>query len=437
MHALSCFAIHSKSASLAFEYLPLDNCTMAAIRALEWRKIPVNLAELCLDTTLRCGQSFRWKKSEDDIWSCALHGRILSLRQDSTHLHYKAIMLPHSHQMPMTPPSSTPHSTVDSEDDDTKDLVQHYLNLGTNLTELYEQWSTADANFKKKAPKFIGIRILQQDAWEALVGFICSSNNNIIRISQMMEKLCLHYGSLIGEIDSRQYYDMPPASALTAPGVEAHLRQLGFGYRAKYLHQTALMISEDHEDGWLDTLRNPESPIMGMKPFDAGEIRPGGREGYRRAHGELLALQGVGPKVADCICLMGLGWGEAVPVDTHVWQIAQRDYKFGKGKHSSLTRATYNAVGDKVRSLWGLEAGWAHTVLFTADLRAFAERLSTKIEIKEVKQEDDATVLTETNIKAELLRPISMKREFDEEKGSPIAFEKVTTKREVKRRRRT
>ncbi|KAK3178940.1 hypothetical protein OEA41_001078 [Lepraria neglecta] len=409
---------------------------MATIRALQWRKIPVNLAELCLDTTLRCGQSFRWKKSEDDVWSCALHGRILSLRQDSIHLHYKATF-PESHQMPMTPPSSTPHSTVDSEDEDTKDLVQHYLNIGPNLKELYEQWSTADANFKKKAPKFTGVRILKQDAWEALVGFICSSNNNIIRISQMMEKLCLHYGPLIGEIDSRQYYDMPPASALTAPGVEAHLRQLGFGYRAKYLHQTALMISEDHENGWLDSLRNPESPIMGMKPFDAGEMLPGGREGYRRAHGELLALQGVGPKVADCICLMGLGWGEAVPVDTHVWQIAQRDYKFGKGKHSSLTKATYDAVGDKFRSLWGKEAGWAHSVLFAADLRAFAERLSTKVEIKEVKQEDDATVLTETKIKAELLTPVSMKREFEEEKVSPVAFEKVTTKREVKRRRRT
>ena len=43
----------------------------------------------------------------------------------------------------------------------------------------------------------------------------------------------------------------------------------------------------------------------------------GGRDGYRTAHAELLALQGVGPKVADCVCLMGLGWGEAVPVDTH------------------------------------------------------------------------------------------------------------------------
>ena len=94
-------------------------------------------------------------------------------------------------------------------------------------------------------------------------------------------------------------------------------------------------------------------------------------------------------------------------------------------------------MGDKFRSLWGKEAGWAHSVLFTADLRAFAERLSTKVEIKEVKQEDDATILTATKMKAELLTPVSVKREFDEENTSPIAFGKVTVKRELKRRRKT
>ena len=67
-----------------------------------------------------------------------------------------------------------------------KAFLLHYLNLEPNLTDLYEQWSSADKNFEKKAPKFTGIRILRQDAWEALVGFICSSNNNIIRISQMV-----------------------------------------------------------------------------------------------------------------------------------------------------------------------------------------------------------------------------------------------------------
>ena len=119
-----------------------------------------------------------------------------------------------------------------------------------------------------------------------------------------------------------------------------------------------------------------------------------------------------------------------------VWQIAQRDYKFGKGKHSSLTRATYDAVGDKFRSLWGKEAGWAHSVLFTADLRAFAERLSTKIDVKKIKQEHKETVLTETQVKAEILTPVSLKREFDEEGVSPIAAKEIAP-RQIKRRRRT
>lgn len=75
------------------------------------------------------------------------------------------------------------------EEEDTETLLKQYLNLTPDLTSLYEQWSTADANFKKRAPKFTGVRILKQDAWEALVGFICSSNNNIVRISQMVQFL--------------------------------------------------------------------------------------------------------------------------------------------------------------------------------------------------------------------------------------------------------
>jgi N-glycosylase/DNA lyase len=76
----------------------------------------------------------------------------------------------------------------DSTKDDTEALLRHYFNLEPNLTELYERWSMADPNFKKRAPKFTGVRILKQDAWEALVGFICSSNNNIARISQMVRE---------------------------------------------------------------------------------------------------------------------------------------------------------------------------------------------------------------------------------------------------------
>jgi len=320
----------------------------------------------------------------------ALHGRILSLRQDPDFLYYRST-LPNSSKKK----SSAIVNVFDHDGKDTLSLIRHYLNLTPNLTELYSQWSAADANFKKKAPNFTGIRILKQDAWEALVGFICSSNNNIARISQMVDKLCSNYGPCLGSVDDETYYDFPPASALAKPGVEQKLRELGFGYRARYIYQTACMIAEK-EACWLDGLRNPESPVLGKEASPAGPWSEEGREGYRRAHEELLALQGVGPKVADCVCLMGLGWGEAVPVDTHVWQIAVKDYRFGKGKHSSLTKATYDAIGNRFRSLWGKEAGWAHSVLFTADLRAFAERLVAKTETKTenevvVKKEEDGS----------------------------------------------
>lgn len=251
----------------------------------------------------------------------------------------------------------------------------------------------------------------------------------------MVHKLCLNYGPLIGSLDEEVYHDFPEPKALAQDGVEANLRLLGFGYRAKYIYQTACMVAAKPE-GWLDSLRNPGAPVLGEKTGDGGKWAAEGREGYRKAHEELLALQGVGPKVADCVSLMGLGWGEAVPVDTHVWQIAQRDYKFGKGKHASLTKATYDAVGNKFRSLWGQEAGWAHSVLFTADLKAFSERLVAKKEVKEetveVKNEDGEAVFQDV-VKTEKVVEKAVKREHEEEKLVVEVEEKVVR---PKRRRR-
>lgn len=102
------------------------------------------------------------------------------------------------------------------------------------------------------------------------------------------------------------------------------------------------------------------------------------------------------------MCLMSLDKTEAVPVDTHVWQIAQRDYGFGKGvRTKTLNKATYDAVGEHFRKLWGKEAGWAHSVLFAADLKVFEERLVVKKEKvvrakKEVKVEDGVEIKKET-----------------------------------------
>ena len=51
-------------------------------------------------------------------------------------------------------------------------------------------------------------------------------------------------------------------------------------------------------------------------------------------------------KVADCACLMSLDKADAVPVDTHVWQIAKRDYKCAAGSaQKTLTDKVNRDIG--------------------------------------------------------------------------------------------
>ena len=68
--------------------------------------------------------------------------------------------------------------------------------MRVDLEALYTKWSRLDPNFRKHAPRFTGIRILNQDAWETLISFICSSNNNISRISQMVRPEAARNGSV-------------------------------------------------------------------------------------------------------------------------------------------------------------------------------------------------------------------------------------------------
>lgn len=283
------------------------------------------------------------------------------MKQDSKNLSFQ-ITWPDAHVATDSGSSIRP--------DDTVDFIKNYFNLQLNLSALYEKWSRDDINFRVKAPRFSGVRILNQDAWETLVCFICSSNNNISRISQMAQKLCMHYGQFIGSIGGEKFYDFPSPQELAAPGVEKHLRQLGFGYRAKYIAATARCIATEKPPNWLTGLRNVDCP-----QWPSAQLTVHNSSAYKDAHDSLLPLSGVGPKVADCVCLMGLGWSEAVPVDTHVWQIAARDYKFKGTKSKTLSLAMYHDIGNFFRGIWGKHAGWAQSVLFTANLRAFSDRL--------------------------------------------------------------
>lgn len=140
------------------------------------------------------------------------------------------------------------------------------------------------------------------------IRFICSSNNNITRITKMVKSLCKEYSPPLVSVappaesihdagDLAPYYPFPSPSALAGPEVTAKLRSLGFGYRAEFIQKTAKMLVDAHgatpstgtplepAELWLRTLRDMDTVT---------------------ARAELLKLMGVGRKVADCILLMSL-----------------------------------------------------------------------------------------------------------------------------------
>lgn len=311
--------------------------------------------DLNLDVTLSCGQAFRWKKNEQCEWVSTFGGRVWCLWQsDAGDIHYRVLNAVGSPPELENSPEGgrrRKHRRVEKPpEDENKNLLKDYFQLGVDLRTMSNEWRQTDPTFQALVaarPKMQGIRVLRQEPLETLMAFICSSNNNIARISSMVEKLCIMYGTEIYHGIEGQFYAFPTLEQLNRDGVEAELREAGFGYRAKYVCGTAKMLAME-SDQWLNDLRAIP---------------------YREAHRRLMQLPGVGAKVADCVCLMALDKPEAVPVDIHMWRMATQHYLPHLKSVKNLSPAVYREIGDFFRTHFGKHAGWAQSVLFTLDLK--------------------------------------------------------------------
>ena len=87
-------------------------------------------------------------------------------------------------------------------------ILHNYFQLTVKLSDLFEKWCKSDDRFDQGHIP-IGIRMLAQEPLENLISFICSSNNNVQRISKMIQALCREYGNKIGTLDGIDYYQFP------------------------------------------------------------------------------------------------------------------------------------------------------------------------------------------------------------------------------------
>lgn len=135
-----------------------------------------------------------------------------------------------------------------------------------------------------------GIRILRQDLLETIISFVISANNNIKRITNSVFFLRENFGEKVGE-----FYSFPTLEKLKCL-TEEDFKRAGTGYRSV---QLVKLISQ---------LSSKEFLTWGNLPTESLKAK-------------LIALSGVGPKVADCIMLFGYGKPDVFPVDTWIEKV--------------------------------------------------------------------------------------------------------------------
>jgi N-glycosylase/DNA lyase len=337
---------------------------------------PVTSKTLSLRYSLFNGQAFTWHKAGNDFFgTCG--GAYYELRHD-------------------------PQGAIEwrSAGGSSASLLDYFA-LELDYDKLFEGLIQKDSNFKKRFEQARGLRIMRQDPWECTVAFVCSQNNNIKRITVMVQTICRELGEEIYVGEHGAFHTFPSPEKLASTS-EQHLRDLGFGYRAKYLVAMAKQLVEKGGTSYLQKLRG------------ASEETPPSTS--------LIQFPGIGPKVADCISLFSLDCHWLVPVDTHMFQLCQKTYGRSFSDYGQARKFLQEKLGGKY-------AGLAHSFLFTFAISQFADGDD---KAKDAEKKPRAKTVSPKEIrKIEMKNPGVLTRKAKTELNQSLASEEE--KRKLKR----
>ena len=268
-----------------------------------------------LKDIFECGQCFRWNAQEDGSYTGIWKENVVNVKKEGQDYVFSGICK---------------YENLEEE-------IYTYFDLNRDYERIKEELSQKDEYLKTSITYGKGIRILNQDLWETIISFIISANNNIPRIKGIIERLSKAYGKGI-EWKGKIYYTFPTPEELKDVIVKEY-RDLGLGFRDIRLYETTQMILE----GKVNLKELEENP-------NTMEVRE-----------KLLALSGVGPKVADCILLFSdLKRLEVFPIDVWVRRVMNDLYIQNKDE----TKVNKKQIEKIAKEKFGDLAGLAQQYLF-------------------------------------------------------------------------
>lgn len=234
-----------------------------------------------LDQIYESGQVFRWIKMRDGKYVIPFKNKAVKIEQQKDRL---VIACP--------------------EEDFYTDWYE-YFDMRTDYMSINYKVKAIDDYVKICANRGKGIHILKQDLFEMIVTFMLATATNIPRVKQMLDMICsscgIKHDQSFRECGRVTWYEFPAPADIVKN--QDKIGNLGLD-RKEHIVQ----ICQDIIDGWLDL---DELTYMN----------------YQEARETLMQFDGIGPKVADCICLYGLHHIESFPIDTHINQILEREYE--------------------------------------------------------------------------------------------------------------
>ena len=267
-----------------------------------------NVSDFNLTHIFDCGQCFRFNQNDDGTYTGVAKGKALTISQT--------------------------HDTVilyDTSEEDFKNIWYDFFDFDRDYKKIKNTLS-CDPVMADAITFGQGIRILNQDLWEAIISFIISSSNNIPRIKGIVERLCQNFGKKI-EYMGKTYYSFPTLDELQ--GITADdLSVIRAGFRDKYI---------------IDAIDKFSSGLLSVDYINSLSTTD--------AKNALMSIKGVGNKVSDCILLFGMNRADSFPVD--VWIKRIMEYCYFNNEEQSI-----KTISDFANAKFGTLGGYAQQYLF-------------------------------------------------------------------------
>ena len=265
-----------------------------------------NIKDFDLDSTVTCGQIFRYEKEKDNSYTIILKDRVVNVKYDGKSLFIES-----------------------NNYDNLENIIKKYFDLDRDYSKINDVLVKKDASIKDIVLACKGLKMINSYPFETAISYIISANNSVPSIKKSVDKISMLYGKKI-MFKNKEYYLFPTFDELKNVTTEDY-RRCSVGFRDKYIKNFVDLVIKNTD--YLDEVQNMDS----VYAFELLQKEPG-----------------IGPTVASCILLFAYQKFDVYPIDTWV---------------KKTMKDKYNIVGEKnirnyTKELYGEYSGIAIQYMF-------------------------------------------------------------------------